>query len=66
MQRRNPRSRVYAVKWIYLEDESFDEYFETSLFVILFYSGLAHIFHDPLFIEDLQLEVVTSHLDRNF
>jgi len=59
------RSRSSPVKWIYLEDESFDGYFETSLFVTFSDSGLAHTVHDPLFIEDLQLEVVTSHLDRN-
>lgn len=59
------RSRSYLVKWIYLEDESFDEYFETSLFVTFSASKLSHTVHDPLFIEDLQLEVVTSHLDRH-
>ena len=59
------RSRSYPVKWIYLEDEPFNEFFETSLFVTFSESGLAHTVHDPLFIEDLQLEVVTSHLDRH-
>ena len=57
--------RSYPVKWIYLEDEPFDESFETSLFVTFSESGLAQTVHDPLFIEDLQLEIVTSHLDRN-
>ena len=59
------RSRSCLVKWIYLEDEYFNEYFETSLFVTFSDSGLAHAVHDPLFIEDLQLEVVTLDLDRH-
>ena len=53
------------MKWIYLEDAPFDEYFETSLFVTFSDSGLARTVHDPIFIEELQLEVVTSHLDRH-
>jgi len=59
------RSRSYPVKWVYLEEEPFDEWFETSLFVTFSESGLAHTVHDPLFIKNLQLEVVTSHLDRH-
>ena len=51
------------MKWIYLEDELFDEFFKTYLFVTFSDSGLAYIVHDPIFIENLQLEVVTSHLD---
>ena len=47
------RSRSCLVKWIYLEEEPFDEWFETSLFVTFCESGLAHTVHDPLFIENL-------------
>jgi len=53
------------VKWIDLEDKPVDEWFETHLFVTFSESELAHIVHDPVFLEDLQLEVVTSHLDRH-
>ena len=59
------RSRSCPVKWIRLEDEPFDEYFETSLFVTFSESRLAHTVHHPLFIKDLQLEIVTSHLDKH-
>lgn len=59
------RSRSCLVKWIYLEDEPFDEQFETSLFVTFSESELVRLVHDPVFIEYLQLEVVTSHLDRH-
>jgi len=59
------RSRSCPMKWIYLEDKPFDKSFETSLFVTFSESGLAHTVHDPLFIEDLQLEIVTSHIDKH-
>jgi len=53
------------VKWIYPEDEPFDENFENSLFVTFSESRLTHTVQDPIFIENLQIEVVTSHLDRH-
>ena len=59
------RSISYPVKWIYLEDEPFDEQFETSLFVNFSKSELSHLAQDPVFIEDLQFEFVTSHLEKN-
>jgi len=59
------RLASYPDKWIYLEEEPFDEYFETYLFVTFSKSTLAHMVQDPLFIENLQLEIVSSHLDRH-
>ena len=59
------RSRSCPLKWIYLEDEPFYQFFETSLFVTFSDSELAHTVHDPLFIEDLQVEFFTSHLDKH-
>lgn len=47
------RSRSCPVKWIYLEEETFDEWLETSLFVTFSESGLTHTVHDPVFIEDI-------------
>ena len=54
------------MKWIYLEDKHFDEQFETSLFVNFSESELSNLVPDPLFLEDLQFEFVTSHLDKHF
>ena len=59
------RSVSCPMKWIYLEDEPFDEKFETSLFVNFSESEFSHLVQDPVFIEDLQFEFVTSHLDKN-
>ena len=53
------------MKWIYLEDEPFDEQFETSLFVNFSEFELSNLVPDPVFLEDLQFEFVTSHLEKN-
>jgi len=59
------RSRSCPVRWIYPEDKPFDEYLKISSFVTFSESGLTHTVQDPIFIEHLQLEVVTSHFDRH-
>ena len=53
------------MKWIYLEDKPFDEQFETSLFVKFSESKLSNLVPDLVFLEDLQFEFVTSHLDKH-
>lgn len=53
------------MRWNYPKDDPFDEYFENSLFETFLECGLTHTFQDPVFIENLQIEVVTSHLDRH-
>ena len=53
------------MKWIYLEDKPFDEQFETSLFVKFSESKLSNLVPDPVFLEDLQFEFFTSHLDKH-
>ena len=59
------KSRSCLMRWIYPEDELFDEYFENSLFESFSESGLTHTVQNPIFIENFQIEVVTSHLDRH-
>ncbi len=59
------RSKSCPVRWIHLEDEHVSKYFESSSFVTFSKFGLTHTVQDPIFIENLQLEVVTSHFDRH-
>ena len=60
------RSISCPVKWIYLEDEPFDKQFETSLFVNFSEYELSNLVPDLVFLEDLQFEFITSHLDKHF
>ena len=53
------------MKQIYLEDEPFDKKLETSLFVNFSESELSNLVPDPVFLEYLQFEFFTSHLDKN-
>jgi len=59
------RSTSCPDRWIYLEDEPFDEHFEISLFTTSPDFELIDLLPDPLFIEQLQFEIVNSHLDRH-
>jgi len=59
------RSTSCPVRWIYLEDEPFDENFETSLFRTSSDSKLIDLIPYPLFIEELQLEAINSSIDRH-
>ena len=59
------RSRSCPVKWTCPKDKPSDEQFEKFLFETFSISGLTHTVQNPIFIENLQIEVVTSHLDRH-
>lgn len=59
------RSTSCPIRWIYLEDEPFDEHFETSLFRTSSDSELIDLIPDPLFIEELQLEAINSSINRH-
>ena len=59
------RSRSCPIRCSYLEDEPFDEQFETSLFVTFPDSKLVPLVPDPIFIEELQFEAVSSSIDRH-
>ena len=59
------RSASCPVKWIYFDEEPFDERFETSLFVNFSETELSRLVPNPLFLEDLQLKFVSFNLDRH-
>lgn len=59
------RSRSCPVIWIFLEDEPFDEHFETSLFVTFYDTELSCLVPDPVFIENLQFEAVSVSIDKH-
>lgn len=59
------RSKSCPMRSVLLEDETCIRYFESSSFETFFESRLTHIVQDPIFIENLQLEVVASYIDKH-
>lgn len=59
------RSKSCPVRSAYLMDELSANYLENPSFETFSKSGLNHTVQNPIFLEKLQLEVVTPHLDQH-